>query len=114
MLPLVSLELALDNKTLSARGINGEKATFGFNNIHSKDGSGGYYPEFDVSLGSPVSEYYLVNSTYTRDFIKGKVLVNPTTSPYTVNLNSEYKTIDGKIVSNITLDAHSGAILLRP
>ena len=96
-------------------GVNGEKTTFGFNNIHSKDGSRGYYPEFDVSLGSPVSEYYLVNSTYTRDFTKGKILVNPTTSPYTVHLDSEYKTlVDGQTVSNVTLDAHSGIILLKP
>ena len=94
-------------------GVNGEKATFGFNTISSKDGSRGYYSEFDVSLGSPVNEYYLIGSVYARDFAYGKVLVNPTTSLYTVYLDSEYKTLDGQIVSSITLAAHTAIILLR-
>ena len=94
-------------------GVNGEKATFGFNNIYSKDGSRGYYPEFDVPLGSPINDYYLLASVYSRDFENGKVLVNPTTSSYTVDLDSEYKTLDGQTVSNVTLDAHSGVILFR-
>jgi len=95
-------------------GVNGPNASFGWNNIYSKDGSCGYYPEFDVSLGSPVNEYYSVGSVYARDFAGGKVLVNPTTSIYTVNLDGEYKTLDGQRVSNVTLDAHSGIILLGP
>ena len=95
-------------------GVNGEKATFGFNNIYSEDGSRGYYPEFDISLGSPVNNYYMIDSVYTRDFTDGKVLVNPTTSIYTVSLGNEYKTVDGQTVSNVTLDTHSGLILLKP
>jgi len=95
-------------------GTSGEKATFGFNNIWSEDGSRGYYTEFDVSLGSPVNEYYSIGSVYARDFAKGKVLVNPTTSSYTVNLDSEYETLYGQIVYSVTLDAHSGLILLSP
>jgi hypothetical protein len=95
-------------------GVNGPNASFGWNSIHSKDGSRGYYPEFDVSLGSPVNEYYSVGSVYARDFAGGKVLVNPTTSIYTVKLDGEYKTLDGQRVSNVTLDAHSGIILLGP
>lgn len=95
-------------------GVNGEKAAFGFNKIDSKDGSRGYYSEFDVPLGSPINDYYLLASVYLRDFENGKVLVNPTTSFYTVDLDSEYKTLDGQIVSSVTLDAHSGIILLRP
>jgi hypothetical protein len=93
-------------------GIDGEKATFGFNNIYSKDGSCGYYPEFDVSLGSPINDYYLFDSVYSRDFVNGKVLVNPTTSFYTISLGQNYKTLDGKTVSSITLDDHMGVILL--
>jgi len=92
-------------------GVNGEKTTFGFNNIYSQDGSRGYYSEFDVSLGSPINEYYSTGSVYARDFGEGKILVNPTTSPYTVNLDAEYETLDGQKVSSILLNAHSGAIL---
>jgi len=94
-------------------GVNGEKATFGFNNIHSRDASRGYYPEFDVSLGSPINDYYLFDSVYSRDFINGKVLVNPTTSSYNVLLDQDYKTLDGQTVSSVTLDGHTGTILLR-
>ena len=93
-------------------GVSGPNASFGWNDIYSKDGSRGYYPEFDVSLGSSVNEYYSVGSVYARDFAGGKVLVNPTTSIYTVNLDGEYKTLDGQKVSNVTLDDHSGVILL--
>ncbi|HIH97125.1 MAG TPA: hypothetical protein HA348_06585 [Thermoplasmata archaeon] len=95
-------------------GVNGEKTTFGFNSVNSKDASLGYYSEFDVPLGSPVNQYYPVGSVYTRDFAYGKVLVNPTTSSYTVDLDSEYKTPDGQTISIVTLDPHSGVILLRP
>ena len=95
-------------------GVNGEKATVGFNDIYSQDGAFGYYPVYDVSLGSPINDYYLLASVYSRDFEKGKVLVNPTTSSYTINLGNEYKTLDDQTVSSVTLDAHSGIILLKP
>jgi hypothetical protein len=94
-------------------GVSGGNATFGFSNNYNIDDYV-YYPEFDVSLGSPVNEYYLIGSVYARDFADGKVLVNPTTSIYTVDLDSEYKTLDGQTVFNVTMNAHSGTILLRP
>lgn len=95
-------------------GVSGGNATFGFNSISSGDGSRGYYPEFDVSLGSPTNEYYSFASVYARDFTDGKVLVNPTALSYTVHLGVEYKTLDDQILSSLTLDAHSGVILLSP
>jgi len=95
-------------------GTGGEKATFGFLNIKSPSGSFGYYPEFNISLGSPINDYYLLASVFSRDFERGKVLVNPTSSSHTVDLDSEYKTLDGQTASNVTLDAHSGIVLLRP
>lgn len=97
-------------------GVNGTKATFGFNFISSKDGSLAYYPEFDAAraLGSPVNYFYSFASVYSRDFYMGKVLVNPSTSSYTVDLGGEYKTLDGQRVSSVTLGAHSGIILLKP
>ena len=93
-------------------GVSGGNATFGFSNNYSIDGYV-YYPEFDVSLGSPVNEYYLIGSVYARDFADGKVLVNPTSLSSVVYLDGEYKTLDGQIVLNVILDAHSGTILLK-
>ena len=95
--------------------INGSKASFGFGSIYNLDGSRGYYSEFDGAkqLGSPINDYYLFDSVFSRDFVNGKVLVNPTTSSYTVSLGQNYKTLDGKTVSSVTLDDHTGVILLR-
>ncbi len=98
-------------------GASGENAYFGwagYARAHNKDGSHGYYSEFDVSLGSPINDYYLLASVHSRDFEKGKVLVNPATSPFTVSLDGEYKTLIGQAVSNVTLEPHSGIILLKP
>ena len=95
--------------------INGSKASFGFGNIWNLDGSRGYYLEFDLAkqLGGPISGYYPFNSVYARDFENGKVLVNPTTSSYNVLLDQDYKTLDGQTVSSVTLDDHTGVILLK-
>jgi hypothetical protein len=94
-------------------GVNGEKASFGFNSITSNDGSRGYCPEFDAPLGSPVNQYYLIGSVYARNFTNGRVLVNPTSSAYTVYLQGKYKTLDGQMVSEIVMQAHTGAFLVN-
>ena len=61
-----------------------DKAAFGWMDI--LDTAKGYYSEFDDAkqLGSPISAYYSFGLVYTRDFVNGKVLVNPTTSSYTL------------------------------
>ena len=93
-------------------GVNGPNAYFSWRNVWSEP-SHGYRPEFDVSLGSPANEYYLIGSVYARDFEKGKVLVNPTRSSYTFSLEENYKTLGGQVVSNVTLAANTAIILLR-
>jgi hypothetical protein len=93
-------------------GVNGSNAYFSWKNAWSEP-SHGYYPEFDVSLGSPVDEYYLVDLIYVRDFEEGKVLVNPTQSAHTIYLDEDYETLDGEVVSSVTLAAKTGTILLR-
>jgi len=94
-------------------GVKGGNGNFGFNDINSKDGSRGYYSEFDVPLGYPINDYYSIGNIYARDFLNGKVLVNPTLSSSTLLLEENFKTLDGQVVSNITLGSHSGIILLR-
>jgi len=96
-------------------GVNGPKATFGFKPDAYQWGYryDWIHPEYDSveELGSPTNDYYQTGSVYARDFENGKVLVNPTTSSYTVALDKEYMTLDGKKVSSITLNPHTGAIL---
>lgn len=94
-------------------GANGEKSYFGFNGFYSGDGSFGYYDEFSIQLGLPLGQYYDQGSVYTRDFTEGKVIVNPTTTTQTIQLEWEYTTLLGEKISSITLNDHSGIILLK-
>lgn len=98
-------------------GVNGENASFAFNNLYNPSGLGAWlYSEYDDAkkLDRPINDYYLFGSVYSRDFINGKVLVNPTSTSYTVSLEKNYRTLDGQTVSNITLEDHTGIILLSP
>ena len=59
---------------------------------------------FEIDLGIPEGDYYLVGETriYAREFTKARVYVNPTSSTYTVEVNGESLTIlprTGEIVS---------------
>lgn len=51
-----------------------------------------YYPEYDISLGSALSEYAVNNDTvFTREYEEGMVILNPTASTIkTYNLEKEY------------------------
>jgi hypothetical protein len=68
-----------------------------------------------VEMGSPLGSYYKIGSTsvYARDFSGGKILVNPSENPYTVLLNTNYKTISGETVSgSLTVYPHTGVVLI--
>jgi len=95
-------------------GVHGNTASFGWKANYSPD-SHGYWAEFDEArqLGQPTNDYYSYDSVYARDFENGKVLVNPSTTSYTVPLGQNYRTLDGQIVSSVTLDDHTGVILLK-
>lgn len=94
-------------------GVNGSKAYFGWNNIWSE--SKGHYPEFDdiKLLSNPTNKYYSYQSVYARDFENGKVLVNPSSNTYTVDLQGTYITLNGETITEITMMNHSGAILKK-
>jgi hypothetical protein len=69
---------------------------------------------FNIDVGSPLNSYYVIGGThvYARDYSDGKILVNPTSSSYTVQLTGSYITQDGVNTGNsITVPAHSGLIL---
>jgi hypothetical protein len=69
---------------------------------------------FNINVGTPSNSYYQVSGThvYARDFTNVKVLVNPSTSAYTVTLTGSYTTQDGAPAgSSISIPAHSGIIL---
>jgi hypothetical protein len=69
-----------------------------------------------LDLIEPLGDYYRVGATsiYARNFVKGKVLVNPTSISYSVTLDGPYTTIDGLAVTGLfTVPPYSGSILLK-
>lgn len=97
-------------------GVSGDKATFGWvHGPHYYSLDDRYWPEFDVDVGSPQGAYEQIEGTnvYGRMFTNVYVLVNPTTSSYIISLGENYQTLDGETVSSVTLDGHSGVILLK-
>jgi hypothetical protein len=69
----------------------------------------------DVDVGYPENDYYLIAEThvYARDFSKAMILVNPGSNSYTVNLHETFRTLDNKTVTEVTMEPHTGTILLK-
>jgi hypothetical protein len=62
-------------------------------------------------IGSPTSTYVAVGGGFMRDFTTGKVLVNPGTSSWTLNLGRSYRDVNGRRMTTATLPPHTGLIL---
>jgi hypothetical protein len=76
------------------------------------------YPQslFRFDLGSPLGAYYTVQGThvYARDFSNVKVLVNPTYQTYSIDLDGNYTTLKGQVITSpLTVGSHTGMILKR-
>ena len=105
---------------------------FGFDFGDSNHGQLWTYDEYNARLGKPIGtpKNTLTGSTGTiapglleRDFAQGKIFVNATDERKTLRLNGEYEKLrgtqdrtvnNGAIVSQLTLEAKDGIILLRP
>jgi len=69
---------------------------------------------FKIDIGTPTNKYYMIAGThvYARDFSQGKVLVNPTSTSYSVNFNGNYQTTSGqKVTMPLTIAPHTATIL---
>jgi hypothetical protein len=69
-----------------------------------------------LDMVEPLNPYYKINSTsvYARDFVNGKVFVNPTSASYAVTLDTSYATFNGSVVSgSLTINSHTGLILFK-
>lgn len=88
-----------------------------------------YYDEYDTDLGKSTGVAIAQNGgknfssdVWKRNFENGIALVNPTARPQNIDLGGEYEKIhgkqdpfvnDGSIVSETTLDAYDGLVLLK-
>jgi 5-hydroxyisourate hydrolase-like protein (transthyretin family) len=73
-------------------------------------------------LGQPTGAAFAVGNAWRRDYAGGIALVNPTTSPVTVQLGGTFRKIkgaqaptvnDGSLVTAVTIPARDGIIVLR-
>jgi hypothetical protein len=81
---------------------------FSFRVDHKPTSAG---PYLRAAIGSPTGPYAKVAGVYQRQFTGGKVLVNPTRSPVTVKLAGTYRTLDGAVVTALTMMPHTGEVL---
>lgn len=90
------------------------------------------YDEFDVYLGAPKTSLQNVlnpqqgsihDGVWRREFEEGQVIVNATNTTQTIRLTGEFEKLrgiqdatvnNGRIVSEVTIEAQDGLILLRP
>jgi len=72
-------------------------------------------PLFDVNIGVPLNDYSMIEGShvYAREFSNAKVLVNPTSDSYVIDLPGAFKTSEGTIVTRIIMQAYTGVILMR-
>ncbi|MDY6834825.1 MAG: hypothetical protein SVY53_08535 [Chloroflexota bacterium] len=68
---------------------------------------------YTAPIGSPLDGKYKADGVWQRDYSEGRVLVNPTTNTYTIDLGGTYATVDGAMVSSVTLGANGAEILLN-
>lgn len=71
------------------------------------------FPEARVDLGSPIETYtMLASGVASRKFTKGRVLVNSTTGSRTTTLDAPMRTIEGVLLSEVTLASGRAEILI--
>jgi hypothetical protein len=72
------------------------------------------YTMWDTNIGTPTSGYFRMNGLYVRNFTKGKVVVNPTTSGHSLQLDRRYVDLGGTTRAagtRVGLAAHTAQIL---
>jgi hypothetical protein len=71
-------------------------------------------PMWSTNVGSPLGGYFaLEGGAYRRNFANGVSVVNPGLSPVTVPLDGTYLTLEGAIVTSMTLQPNQGDVLIR-
>lgn len=67
-------------------------------------------PLYHMNIGAPVGGYVVQNGVYVRNFTNGKVVVNPTDSPVSLDLGAGYRRPDGSYALGATLGPHDAQI----
>jgi hypothetical protein len=69
----------------------------------------------DADIGTASGPYAKVKGTgmYQRRFTNGVVVVNPTTTPYTMALGGTFRSLGGETVTSVTMAPHTGDVLVK-
>ena len=70
-----------------------------------------YASSWTVDIGRPAGARFRVGAAWRRNYTGGTALVNPTTSPVTVQLGRPYLEPDGTSTTTVTLRETTGAVL---
>jgi len=100
-------EFALASFLLGSNG----SSYFSFSYDRGDDPTAGH-PWDDVDLGDPIGPYAKADGVYQRAFTAGKVLVNPTRNTYVVALDRPYRTLEGTVVTSVTIGPDTGVVLV--
>ena len=73
-----------------------------------------YATQWTADIGQPTGARFQVGAAWRRNYSGGTVLVNPSTSPVTVQLEQPYTEDDGTSTTSVTLAPTSGAVLRLP
>lgn len=72
------------------------------------------HPWWSAPIGMPTEPYRAAGSVYTRGFTNGLVVVNASPTSVEVPLGQTYRTLDGQLVTSLTLKGQNGAVLVYP
>jgi len=95
--------------------IEGPSTHFYFTTV-AQSGTLVWRTEWETNIGSPIGDFYIDNKTgiYSRDFINGKVLVNPTPMTIKFNVIGSYVNYDTSAINNpITIAPYNAKLLLK-
>ncbi|MEA3254492.1 MAG: putative glycoside hydrolase [Candidatus Altiarchaeota archaeon] len=68
---------------------------------------------YNAPIGTPLGERYKSQGVWQRDYSNGRVLVNPSSEGYHVELGKVYRTVNNITLTSLTLGNHEGMILLN-
>jgi hypothetical protein len=74
-----------------------------------------WYGEYDLPIGQPLSERYLKDGCWFRDYTNARIIVNPAEVSRKIAVDGSKQWLDGiskEVFSELTLPPKSGRILL--
>jgi hypothetical protein len=93
-------------------GVEGLNGYWGWNTGYSYVvGANIHQTIMELDIGASISQSFISQNVYMRNFANGKALFNPSANSYSVNVGSGYTFINGSSATIFTLAPYSGIVL---